>query len=151
MNWSQSSVRTPAVHYIVCWLPCTLIWGDSDPIACYFWSLLSLLLCTIIKYEFWAGFLVGAIAALRWTNWCLRCCWVAARGILDEVPIIRLDLDLITPAWGVCEAVNCCGGKGDKDDHEKWNIQRNILYTTSHNGITDSHLAQSTQVLSEWG
>jgi len=35
-----------------------------------------------------------------------------------------------------------------EDDNEKWNVLRNILYATSDNGMNDSQLARSTEVLS---
>jgi hypothetical protein len=63
----------------------------------------------------------------RCTYWCLRCCWVSARGSLDEAPVVRLSLEEIPPGCGVCGAMTCCCGKGEEDDNEKWKVLKNIL------------------------
>jgi len=126
INWSRSSLRTPAVHYIVSWPPSTSIWRYSHPIACCFPILLRLALHTIVKCASWAIFSVATIAVLQWTNWCLRCCCVSARGPFDEAPIFRLDLDSITPGWGLCGAMTCCCGNSEEDDNEKWKVLWNI-------------------------
>jgi hypothetical protein len=88
---------------------------------------------------------VAAIAASRWTNWCLSCSCVSARGALDEAPIVRLDSDWITPGWGVCRTMTCCYGKGEEDDNEQWKVLRNIQQATGHKGMNDCQLAHSSQ------
>jgi hypothetical protein len=47
---------------------------------------------------FWTGLhFADALAASRWTNWCLRSCCVPIIDVLDEVSANRLDLDLLGP------------------------------------------------------
>jgi len=126
INWSWSSLRTPAVHYIVSWPPSISIWSYSHPIACCCLLLLHPVSRTFFKSASWAIFSVPAMAASRWTNWCLRCSCVSARGALYEGPGVRLDSDCITPGWGVCGAMTCYRGQGEEDDNEKWKVLRNI-------------------------
>jgi len=126
INWSRSSLLTPAVHYILSWPPSILIWRYSHPIACCCLLLLHPVLRTVFKCASWAIILVAAIAASRWTNWCLSCCCVPARGTSDQVAVVQLDSDCITPGGGVCGAMTCCCGKQEEDDNEKWNVLRNI-------------------------
>jgi len=148
VNWSRSSLHTPAVHYIVSSPPSTSIWSYSHPIACCCLLLLSSVLCTFFKSASWVIFSVAAIAASRWTNWFLRCCFVSARGALDDAPVIRLTLYSITLGCCVSGARTCCCGKGEKDNNKKWKVLRNIYLATSHKGINDSQLARSTQDIS---
>jgi len=125
--WSHSSLCTPDVHYIVSWWPSTLKWIDSHLIECLFLYLLLLGLQTFWKCTFWGIFWVTALAALRWTNWCLHCYFVPAGGALNEAPVGRLDSDRLTPCWGVCGAIICRCGRGEADDNEKkWEVLRNI-------------------------
>ena len=126
INWSRSSLHTPAVHYILSWLPSISIWSYSHPIACCCLLLLHLVLRTIFRCATWAILSVAAIAASWWTNWCLHCSCVPARGALDDAPIVRLDSDCITLGWGHFEAMTCCCGKDEEDDNEKWKVLRNI-------------------------
>jgi len=55
-KWSLSSLRTPAVHYIVSWGLSTLVWSYSDLIACWF--------LFISKKHF----RLGGMAASQWTH-----------------------------------------------------------------------------------
>jgi len=126
MNWSRSSLCTPAVHYIVSWPPSISIWSYSHPIVSCCRLLLRPVLHTVCKCASWAIFLVAVIAVSHWTNWCLCCSCVSARGSLDEAPCVWLDSDLITPGWGVCGAMTCYCGKGEEDDSEKWKVLSNI-------------------------
>jgi hypothetical protein len=112
INWSRSILPTPAVHFIVCWLPSTSKGRYSHPIACCFLILLRPVSCTFFHCTSWAIFLVAAIAGLWWTNWCLDCCCVAARGASIEAPVVQLDLESVTPGWGVCRAMTCSYGNG---------------------------------------
>jgi hypothetical protein len=61
---------------------------------------------------------VAAIAASRWTNWCLHCRYFSARGALDEAPNVWLNSDRLTPGRGVSGAMTGCCGKDDEDDNE---------------------------------
>ena len=109
-NWSCSSLRTPAVRYILSWPLSTRIWIDSHPIACCFLFLLLLDLRTFFKCASWVIFLVATIAASRWTNWCLRCCHVSPSGALIEAPVVQLNLAPIAPVGIVSGAMACCCG-----------------------------------------
>ena len=126
MNWSQSSLCIPAVHYVVSWWS-TTIWVYSHPIGCCFVFLLHVVLWTICKCEYWVIFLVAVLASLWLTDWYRHCCCVPARDALDEAPIGWLDSDPLTPCWGVFVAMICWCGRGDEDDNEKkWDVLRNI-------------------------
>jgi len=108
MNWSRSSLRTPAVHYILSWPSSTQIWIDSHPIACCFVFFLLPVLGTFFKGASWVIFSVATIAASRWTNWCRRCYCVLPSGSLCEAPVVRLDSAPITPGGSVSGAMACC-------------------------------------------
>jgi len=60
------------------------------------------------KCASWVMFSVATIAASRWTNWCLRCCWVSPRGALREAPVVRLDSAPIAPGGSVSGSMACC-------------------------------------------
>jgi len=126
INWSQSSLRTTAVHYIISWPPSTSVWRYSHLNAFYFLLSLGPDVRTMFPCACWAISSGVAIAASLWTNWCLRCCCVWARGALEEAPVIRLNSDSITPGRCVCWAMTCFRGKGEEDDNQKWKVLRNI-------------------------
>jgi len=111
MNWSCSSLRTPAVCYPVSWPSSTFIWIDSHPIACCFLFLLISVWRAIFKCTSWVIILVATIAASRWSNWCLRCCCVYPGGALSEMPVVRLDSASIAPGCSLSGAMSCCCGK----------------------------------------
>jgi len=126
-NWSSSSLRTPAVHHTVSWRPFTLIWIDSHPTASCFWFLLLPVLWMIDKCASWIIWLLTALAASRWTNWCLRCCGVPMIAIFNVAPANRLHLDLLSPGWGGCVSMICWCGIGEEDDNKKkWEALRTI-------------------------
>jgi len=110
INWSRSSLRTTAVYYNINWRRCTSIWWHLHPIACCFLFLLLLVVWTICNCASRVMFLVAAIAASRWTKWCLPCSWVSAGGVLDEAPIVLLDSVPPSPCCGICGAMICCCG-----------------------------------------
>jgi len=126
INWLRSSLHTPAVHYIVSWPPSTSIWSYLHPVGCCCLLLWCPALRTVFKFVSLAIFSVAAIAASRWTNWCLHCCCVSARGSLDEAAVVRLGSDWIPPGCGVYGAMTCWCGKGEEDGNEKWKVRRNI-------------------------
>ena len=111
INWSRSSLRTPAVHYMVSQPPSASIWSCSHPIACCFMLLCCQVFLTVLKCASCVIISVAAIAASRWTIWCLRCSCVSAGGALHEAPVVRLDSDPIAPGCGTCGAMTCCWGK----------------------------------------
>jgi len=111
MNWSRSSPCTPAAGYIISWLPYTTIRLYSHPIVrCIFISLLPILQ-TIMYCASRFVFAVPAFAVSQWAKSCLRCSWVSAGGILDEVPDVLLDSVPLSPCCGVCGAMICCCGR----------------------------------------
>jgi len=126
INWSQSSLCTPAIHYIVSWPPSTSRWSYSHPIAYCFLSLQHPVLHTSSKCASLFILSVAAIAASQWTDWCLHCYCVSARGAFDEAPVVRLSSDSIAPGLGVRGAITCSCRKGEEDDNEKWEVLRNI-------------------------
>ena len=63
--------------------------------------LLVLAVCGVtyhFKCASWVIFLVAAMAASQWTNWCLCCRCFSAGGKLVEVPAVQLDWDLLPPS-----------------------------------------------------
>jgi len=79
------------------------------------------------NYASWVVFLVDALAALRWTNWCLRSCCVPISNIFDEAPANQLDLDPLGPGWSGCVSMICWCGIDEEDDNEKkWEVLRII-------------------------
>jgi len=110
MNWSHSSLRTPAVRYTVSWPLSTSRWIDSHPIACFFRSLRLPALRTIFKWASWVIFSVAIVAALQWTKWCLRCCCVTPGGAVFEAPVVRLHSAWIAPSWSISGVMTCCCG-----------------------------------------
>jgi len=111
INWSCSSLRTAAVHYMVNPPLSTSIWSYSHPIACCFLFFLCPLLRTSFRCASGVLFSVAAIATSRWSNWCLRCCCVSAGGALDKASVVRLYSNRIAAGWGACWAMTCCCGK----------------------------------------
>jgi len=108
MNWSHSSLHTPAVRYILSLLSSTQIWIDKHPIPCCFLVFLFPVLRTFFECASWVMCSVATIAASRWTNWCLRCYCVSPSDALLEVPVVRLDSAPIAPGRSVSGAMACC-------------------------------------------
>jgi len=107
MNWSRSSLRTPAVCYIISWQPCTSIRVRLHLIACCFKFLRLPVSRTILNCASRVIFSTAAFAASRFTDQCLRCSWVSAGGVFDEVPVILLDSVPLSPCRGACGAMTC--------------------------------------------
>jgi len=110
LNWSHSFLRTAVVCYIINWQPCTSIWVQLHLIACCFPFLLRPVLGITFNCVSRVILSMAAFAASWWSKWCLRCSWVSAGGVLDEVPVILLDSVPLSPSWGVCGAMICCCG-----------------------------------------
>jgi len=111
IHWSRSSFHTPARHHFVRWLPCTSIWSNLHPIACCSLLLAHAVLRTFFKRAAWVIFSEAAIAASQRTHCCVRGCYVSDSGAFDDGPVMRLNSDSITPAWGGFGARTCCCGK----------------------------------------
>ena len=127
IHWSRSSLRTPALGYMVSWQPFKMIWITLHPTACCFVFVLLPVLQTIFKCSSWVIFLVASLAGSWWTNWCLRSCCVLTIDVLDEGPANRLDLDPLGPGWGGCVSMIFWCGIGEEDDKEKnWEVLRII-------------------------
>jgi len=149
MNWSQSSLHIPAVYYTILWPWFTLIWIYSHPIACCFLLLLLPVLRTIFKCTSWVIFLVAALTASWCTNWCLHSCCVPESDSLCVMPVDPPGLVPFSPGWGVCVAMSCWCRIEEKDDNEKkWEVLRNIYFTTRQNEISNCQVARFTQVKS---
>ena len=127
IDWSQRSLHTPAVQYMVNWRPFTTIWKYLHPTACFFWFVLLPVLWMIFKRESMVIFLVAALAVSWWNIWCPQCCSVLMSDVFDDAPANRLDLDPPSPGWGGYLSTICWCGIGEEDDNEKkWEVLRNI-------------------------
>jgi len=127
INSLHSSLRTPAVRYIVNWPPFASIWIYPHPTACCFLFLLLAVLRTIFKCASWVICLVAALAASRWTNLCLRSCCVPSISVFDVAPANRPVFDPLSPGGGGCVSMMCWCGIGEEDDNErKWEALRTI-------------------------
>ena len=125
VNLSRSSRRTLAVWYMVNWPPLTTVRIYLHPTGCFFLIVLVPVLRTICKCASWVIFLVAALAASRWTNWCLRSCCVPRSNVCDKAPANRLDLYPLAPGWGGCVSMICWCAIGEEDDNEKkWEVLR---------------------------
>jgi len=87
--------------YTSCTLYCSLTTFYSDTELLPSDSMLLRIICATgfthcFKCAYWAFHSAAAIATSRWTNWCLRCSSVSARGALQEAAIVQLDSDCTT-------------------------------------------------------
>jgi len=127
MNWSHSSLQTPAVHYPVSWRPITPIWIYSDPTACCVLFLLLPVSRTISKCASQVICLVAASAASRWTNRYLHCCCMPMIAVFDVAPAYWVDSDPLWVGWGCCVSMICGCRIGEEADNEtKWKALRTI-------------------------
>jgi len=126
INWSLSSLRTPAVCYIISWPPCTSIRLHLHLIECCLSFLLLAVLWTIGNCASRVLFSVAAFAASRWTQWCLCYSWVSAGGVSNETAVILLDSVPLSPCCGACGAMICCCESEEmliiKQSGESWGI-----------------------------
>ena len=66
---------------------------------------------------------MAELAASLWTNWCRHFSCIHLCAISDEMPVVLLDYDLVTPHSGVCGYQFSWCGIGEKDDNEKtWEV-----------------------------
>jgi len=127
MNLLRSSLRAPAVCYMVNWPPIASIWIYSHPTACCFIFLLLQVLRIIFKCASWVICLVAASAASRWTNLCLRSCCVPRMSVVDVTPTNRPVFDPLSPGGRGYLSMMCWCGIGEEDDNErKWEALRTI-------------------------
>jgi len=127
MNSLCSPLRTPAVRYTVDWPPIAFIWIHSHPTACCFLFFLLPVFQTIFKCASWVIYLVGALAASRWTNLCLRSCCVSRISALDVAPANPSVFDPLWPGGGGCVSMMCWCGIGEEDHNDrKWEALRTI-------------------------
>jgi len=100
----------------------------------------------IIKQPSWVINWVAALAASRWTIWCLHCFCVPANDTLQKAPINWHDSNLLSPCWGDCVGMICWSWIGEGNNNKKkWEVLRIINLASSQNGISNSQLAPSTQ------
>jgi len=112
VNWSHSSLCTPAVCVIVRCRPSTSIRQYSHPIVFCFWLLPLLVPLTIFNYAAKVIISVAAFAPSRYTQRGLRCSRVQACAILHEAPVVLLNSNSLSPCWGVCGAmIYWCGSE----------------------------------------
>jgi hypothetical protein len=95
INWSHSSQCIPVVWYTVQWRPLTTVWIHWHPSAKYFLFVLLQILRTIIQFTSWVIHLVAVLAALQWSNWCLRSRCVPIRDVFDKPSANWLEVDLV--------------------------------------------------------
>jgi len=125
MNSWRSSLRTPAVGYKINWPPFATIRIYSHPTACCFMFLLLPVLRTIFKCASWVICLVGTLAALRWTDMCLRSCCVRRSFVFDVAPANLLIFVQLSPGGGGCVSIMCwCGIREEDDNERKWEALR---------------------------
>jgi len=125
LNSLRSSLRTLAVRYLVNWPPFASRW--THPTACSFLVFLLPVLRTIFKCSTWVICLVAALAALRWTNLCLRSCCVLGMSVFVVAPANRPVFDPLSPGGCGCVSMMCWWGIGEEDDNERnWEALRTI-------------------------
>jgi hypothetical protein len=70
-----------------------VVWKNTYTTTCYLLFVLLPVLRTIFQWLSWVIFLLAALAASWWTDWCLSSCCVPMSDVLDEEPANQLDLD----------------------------------------------------------
>jgi len=123
-----------------------MIWINSDQITCCIVFLLLPVLWMIFICASWVIFLVAALAASWWTNWCLHSCCVPVSDLFDRAPFDWLDSDPLLPGCGVRVAMIWWCGIGTEDHNEKkWEVLRNIYLGSCRNRINCSQLVGYTE------
>jgi len=136
---------------MVNWEPFTSIWIYSHLTTSCFLFLLLTVICTMFKCASWVICLVAALAALRWTNWCLHSCCVKISDVFDVAPTNQLDFDLLSPGWGGCVSMMCwCGIREGDDNEKKWEVLRTIWSASCQKWICSSEHVRYTQHESCW-
>jgi len=128
INWMHSSLHTPTARDMVYWCTFTMICIFSPPTA---WWLLFFTVVPVIRTIFqcrsWVIWLVAALAASRWPNWCLHYRCVPMSDVYDIAPSNRLDLDPLSVGWSCCVSMIKGSGIGEDDNNEKmWVILRTM-------------------------
>jgi len=151
VNSLCSSLRTPAVCYMVHWPPFGSIWIYSHPTPCCSLFVLLPVLWTILKCASWVICLVAALAASRRTNLCLRSCCVPRISVFDVAPANLPVFNPLSPGRGGCVSKMCRCGIGEKDDNKrKWEALRTIYLAWCQNGISSSQHDCYAQYESYW-
>jgi len=89
---------------------------------------------------------MAALAASRWTNWCLRSCCLPISDVFVEVPANRLDLDPLGPGGGSYVSMICwCGVAEEADNENTWEVLRIILLGSCQNVIFSCQHVRYTQ------
>jgi len=114
MNSLCSSLRTPAVGYTVHWPPFASIRIYSHRTACCILFLLLPVLRKIFKCASWVICLVATLAASRWTNLCLRSCYVPRSSAFDLALVNLPVFDPLSPGGGGCVSIMCWCGIGEE-------------------------------------
>jgi hypothetical protein len=90
---------------------------------------------------------VAILAALRWTNWCLRSCCVPESDILGVMPIGPPGSVPLSPGWGGCVTmIRWCRIGVEDDNEKKCKFLKNIYFGTSQNEISICQVAHFTQL-----
>jgi len=127
INCSRSSLRTPAILYMVHWQPFTSFQIYSHATACCILFLLLPVLRMISKCAARVISLEAALAASRWTNWGLRSCCVPMSDVFDLTPGNLRESDPLSPGWGGCVSIICwCWIEEEQDNGKKWEVLRTI-------------------------
>jgi len=99
----------------------------------------------------WVICLVAALAASRWTNFCLRSCCLPRIAIFDVGPANLQVLDPLSPGGRGCLSTICSCAIAEEDNNErKWEALRTILIASCQNGISSSQHDCYTQDESCW-
>jgi len=94
---------------------------------------------------------VAALAASRWTNWCLSSCCVPMIDVLDAAPVNWLGSDPLSPGWGGCMSMICWCGIGEEGDSGKTcEVLRTLSLASCGNGLSSNQHARYTQDESCW-
>jgi len=127
INALRSSLWTPAVRYTFNWPPFASIWIYSHPTACCYLFFLFPVLRTIIKCASWVICLVAALAASRWSNFCLSSWCLSRTSVFVVAPANRPVFNPLSPGGGGYVSMMCWRGIGEEDDNErKWEALRTI-------------------------
>jgi len=125
MNSLRSSLRTSAVRYSVNSVLFATTRIYSHPTACCFLFLPLAALQTIFKCASWVICLVATLAALRWTNLCLRSWCLPKSSVFDVAPANLPVFVPLSPGGGGCVSTMGWCGIGEEDDNErKWEALR---------------------------
>jgi hypothetical protein len=119
INMLHTSLRTPAVCFMVNWLSFASILVYCHPTACCCLFLPLPVLQTIFKCASWVICLVAAWTSLWWTNVCPRTCYVRRIAVFDVAPANLPVFDPLPPGGGRSVSIMCWCAIGEEDDYER--------------------------------